>query len=81
MNRDGPYYVWTLCENGKMVSSRVSREDAPRVREEIAQGKVLNGLIEQLWKLSEELAQAAERGKKKKFSKSTRRRVRLSPKP
>jgi|LSQX01.1.fsa_nt_gb hypothetical protein len=81
MNRYGPYYVWTRCENGKMVSSRVSREDAPRVREEIAQGKVLNGLIEQLWKLSEELAQAAERGKKKKFSKSTRRRVRLSPKP
>jgi hypothetical protein len=74
--RYGPYYVWTRCENGKMVSSRVSRQDAPRVREEIARGKELCGLIDQLWKLAEELAQTAEPGKKKRAGKSTRRRLR-----
>jgi hypothetical protein len=79
--RYGPYYVWTRCEDGKMVSSRVAREDAPRVREEIARGKDLNGLIDQLWKLAEELAQAAEDGKKKRSSRSTRRRPRSSRKP
>lgn len=39
--RNGPYYVWTRCEGGKMVSSRIPREDVPRVREEIAKGKQL----------------------------------------
>lgn len=80
MKRYGPYYVWTRCENGKMVSSRVAREDAPRVREEIAKGKDLSGLIDQLWRLAEELAQTTERGKKKKSSTSMRRRPRSSPK-
>lgn len=72
--RYGPYYVWTRCEDGKMVSSRVAREDVPRVKEEIARGKELNGLVGQLWKLAEELAQAAEGAKKKRSSRSTRRR-------
>lgn len=66
--RYGPYYVWTRCEDGKMVSSRVAREDAPRVREDIARGKELSGLIDQLWKLAEEQAQAAEDGKKKEIT-------------
>jgi hypothetical protein len=72
--RYGPYYVWTRCEEGKMVSSRVSREDAPRVREEIARGKLLDGLINQLWKLAEDLARDAGGSKKKRASKSTGRR-------
>lgn len=71
--RYGPYYVWTRCEDGKMVSSRVAREDAPRVMEEISRGKDLNGLIGQLWMLAEKQAKAAEGGKKKMSSKSTRR--------
>lgn len=79
--RYGPYYLWTRCENGKMVSDRVAREDAPRVREEIARGKQLDELIGQLWKLAEELARAAEGGKKKRSSKSTQPRPRSSRKP
>ena len=70
----GPYYVWTRCEEGKMVSSRVRREDAPRVREEIARGKVLDNLIGQLWKLAEDLARDAGDAKKKRSGKSTGRR-------
>ena len=72
--RNGPYYVWTRCEGGRMVSERVAREDAHRVREEIARGKLLDGLIGQLWKLAEDLARDAGDIKKKKSSRSTGRR-------
>lgn len=57
--RNGPYYVWTRCEDGRMVSDRVSRDDAPRVREEIARGKRLDDLISELWKVAEDLARDA----------------------
>jgi len=36
--RIGPYYVLTRSVDGKTVSERVRREDAPRVREELARG-------------------------------------------
>jgi hypothetical protein len=78
--RFGPYYVWTRCEGGKMVSSRVPREDAPRVREEISRGKRLEGLIGQLWKLAEDMARDAGDAKKKNSNRSTGRRPPLSPK-
>jgi len=77
--RFGPYYVWTRCEGGKMVSGRVSREDAPRVRDEISRGKQLNGLIGQLWKLAEDMARDAGDSKKKTSSRSTGRQPPLSP--
>jgi hypothetical protein len=76
--RNGPYYVWTRCEGGKMVSSRVPREDAPRVREEMSRGKRLEGLIGQLWKLAEDMARDAGDAKKKNSNRSTGRRQRLS---
>lgn len=79
--RNGPYYVWTRCEGGKMLSERVTREDVPRVREEIARGKLLDGLIGQLWKLAEGLARDAGGAKKKTSSNSTGRRPRSSQRP
>ena len=72
--RNGPYYVWTRCEGGRMASSRVAREDAPRVREEIARGRRLDSLIGQLWKLAEEMARDGGDTKKKRSNRSTRRR-------
>jgi hypothetical protein len=74
LRRNGPYYVWTRCEGGRMVSSRVAREEAPRVREEIARGKRLEELIGQLWKLAEHLARDAGDAKKKRSSRSMGRR-------
>jgi hypothetical protein len=79
--RNGPYYVWTRCEGGKMVSDRVAREDVPRVREEIGRGKLLDGLIGQLWRLAEDLARDAGGTKKKRSSSSTGRRPRSSQRP
>jgi len=72
--RLGPYYVWTRCEDGRMVSERVAREDVPRVREEIAKGKLLDELIGQMWKLAEDMARDAGGTKKKRSSSSTGRR-------
>ena len=70
--RYGPYYVWTRCEGGKMVSERVTQEDAPRVRDEIARGKVLDRLIGQLWKVAEDLARNAGDIKKKRSRRTAR---------
>jgi hypothetical protein len=81
LRRHGPYYVWTRCEDGRMVSSRVARQDAARVREEIARGKRLAHLMRQLWKLAEDLARDAEEAKKKSSRRSTRRRLPSSPRP
>lgn len=47
--RIGPYYVLTRSVNGKTVSGRVRRQDAPRVREELARGETLAGLVEKPW--------------------------------
>jgi len=79
--RYGPYYVWTRCEDGKMVSERVPRDEVPRVREEIARGQRLEDLIARLWKLAENLAREAGDIKKKRSSGSTGRRQRSLPRP
>jgi len=81
LRRNGPYYVWTRCEGGRMVSSRVAREDAPRVREEIARGKQLDRLMRQLWKLAEDLAQDAGDAKKKSSHRSTKQPLPSSQRP
>jgi hypothetical protein len=79
--RYGPYYVWTRCEGGKMVSHRVAQEDVSRVQQEIARGKTLGRLIDELWKLAEKLARDAGDTKKKTSTNSKGRRPHLSPKP
>lgn len=76
VSRQGPYYVWTRCENGKMVSDRVVREDVPRFREELERGERLAALLSDLWKLAEEMADAAG-GKKKTQKKKSGRSKRL----
>lgn len=81
LRRNGPYYVWTRCKDGRMVSSRVARQDVSRVREEIARGKRLDGLVRELWKLAEDLARDAGDAKKKSSHRSTVRRPASSPRP
>ena len=79
--RNGPYYVWTRCEGGKMISSRITREDVPRVREEIARGQQLEVLLAQLWRLAEDLARDGGDIKKKSLNNSTGRRPLSLPRP
>ena len=61
VRENGPYFIWTRCEGGKMRSSYVPAADAPRYRRETENGKRLEGLIGELWKLAEG---AADAGKK-----------------
>ena len=81
LRRNGPYYVWTRCEGGRMVSERVAREDVPRVREEIARGKQIENLIRELWALAEGRAREAGDIKKKNSHRSRGRRRPSSPRP
>jgi len=61
VRENGPYFIWTRCENGKMKSSYVPAPDVPRYRREIERGRRMDVLIGELWKLAEEMA---EPGKK-----------------
>ena len=61
----GPYFVLTRSVSGKTMSERIKREDAPQVREELARGKTLAGLIEKLWEVAED---SAKSGRTKKSS-------------
>jgi len=69
VRENGPYFVWTRCEGGKMRSSYVPAADVPRYRREIESGRRLEGLIGELWKLAEGAA-----GAEKKTARGTTRR-------
>ncbi len=72
VRENGPYFIWTRSEDGKMRSSYVPAADVPRYRREIESGRRLDGLIQELWKLAEGTADA----EKKTARGSTRRRPR-----
>lgn len=78
--RIGPYYVLTRSVNGKTVSERVRRKDAPRVREELARGEQLAGLVEKLWEAAEGAA-GSGRVKKNSSARSKAPRPHSSRKP
>jgi len=70
----GPYYVLTRSVNGKTVSRRISREDAPRVQAEIDRGEALSALVEKLWEVAESAAEQPDDPKKKIRSGNSKRR-------
>ena len=78
--RIGPYYVLTRSVGGKTVSERVRREDAPRVRAELARGETLAGRVEKLWEAAEGSA-GAGRTKKNSSARSKALRPHSSRKP
>lgn len=61
----GPYYVLTRSANGKTVSKRIKTKDAPRVRAELERGEKLSELVENIWKMAEDMSQDAMDSKKK----------------
>ena len=72
--RSGPYYVLTRSVGGKTMSERIKREDAPQVREELARGETLAGLIEKLWEVAEGAAKAGRKKNSSAKSKAPRQR-------
>jgi len=61
VRENGPYFIWTRCEGGKMRSSYVPAADVPRYRAEVENGRRLDGLIGELWKLAEGMAGAVKK--------------------
>jgi hypothetical protein len=66
VRENGPYFIWTRCEDGRMRSSYVPAADVPRYRKEVENGRRLAGLIGELWKLAGGAA-----GAEKKTRRST----------
>lgn len=61
VRENGPYYIWTRCEDGKMKSSYVPEADVSRYKQEIESGHRLEELIKKLWKLAEGLADSKKK--------------------
>lgn len=70
VRRTGPYYVWQRFVEGRKISVRIPREDAPRAMEELRRGKEAVELIGQFWANAESVAEAL-----KKTTGKTLRRV------
>lgn len=56
VRRTGPYYVWARCVEGQKTFTRVPREEAARVKEDMARGKAAAALIGEFWANAEALA-------------------------
>jgi len=61
VRENGPYFIWTRSEGGKMRSSYVPAADVPRYRQEIENGRRLEDLIGELWNLAEGAADAEKK--------------------
>jgi hypothetical protein len=67
IRKTGPYYVWARCLEGKKTFTRVPREEAARVKEDLERGKVAAALISEFWANAEAVA-----GEKKTAGRSRR---------
>jgi len=56
VRRTGPYYVWARCVEGQKTFTRVPREEAARVKEDMERGKAAAALISEFWANAEALA-------------------------
>lgn len=76
--RQGPYYVWTWCEQGRKHTARIPARDIEKARAEIQKGKDVERLVNEFWRNAEAAAQGAE---KKTTGTDRSRPVRRSAKP
>jgi len=56
IRKTGPYYVLARCVEGVKTFARVPRDEAARVREDLARGKAAAALISEFWANAEALA-------------------------
>lgn len=76
--RQGPYYVWTWCEQGKKHTARIPARDIEKARAEIEKGKDVERLVNEFWRNAEATAQ---RDEKKTAGMVRSKPVRRSAKP
>lgn len=70
--RQGPYYVWQRYVKGQKRSVRVNRQQIDRVQAELARGREVQALLDELWTVLEQTAAEEDQHAKKKSTPSTR---------
>lgn len=70
--RQGPYYVWQRYVKGQKRSVRVNRQQIDRVQAELARGREVQALLDELWTVLEQTAAEEDQHAKKKSKPSTR---------
>ncbi|MCA1807896.1 MAG: hypothetical protein LC725_00260 [Lentisphaerae bacterium] len=78
--RQGPYYVWQRYVRGQKRSIRVSRQQIDRVQTELARGREVQSILDELWAILEKTATQQDEHLKKKPSRSMPP-VNVKPKP
>ena len=69
--RQGPYYVWQRYVKGQKRSVRVNRQQIDRVQAELARGREVQAILDELWTVLEQTAAEGDQDTKKKSTRST----------
>lgn len=69
--RQGPYYVWQRYVKGQKRSVRVNRQQIDRVQAELACGREVQSILDDLWSILEQTATGQDAHAKKKSRRST----------
>lgn len=65
----GPYYVWQRWVKGQKISTRIPPEYLAQVREDLARGRELQKIFDDLFALMEQKAIVHDQDAKKKWSR------------
>lgn len=68
--RQGPYYVWQRYVKGQKRSVRVNRQQIDRVQAELARGREVQTILDELWAILEQTATQQDEHAKKKPTRS-----------
>jgi hypothetical protein len=69
--RQGPYYLWQRYVKGQKRSVRVNRKQIERVQEELARGREVQAILDDLWAILEQTAVQQDEHAKKKSPRFT----------
>lgn len=69
--RQGPYYVWQRYVKGQKRSVRINRRQIDRVQTELARGREVQAILDELWAILEQTAAQQDEHAKKKSPRST----------
>lgn len=69
--RQGPYYVWQRYVKGQKRSVRVSRQQIDHVQADLARGREVQSILDELWTILEQTAAQQDEHAKKKSTRSS----------
>lgn len=68
--RQGPYYVWQRYVKGQKRSVRVTHQQIDQVQAELARGREVQAILDELWTILEQTAAQQDEHAKKKPPRS-----------